>query len=631
MSRRHIPRFLVLMILFLFLGIGMAVAPAGAQIPKQKKATFVLSADNTAYDAGKPARVAALVTIEPGWHVNAHKPTFEYLIPTVLTLKLPAGWLPQETRYPAAEMKTFSFEKVPLAVYAGDVVIVTQTQVPAGTKPGAYPVEAALRYQACNDSQCLPPVTAEAKIQITVGPGGKPQRSELFNSPAASGATSVSFPPVQNRIGSAAATTASRATGTAGTSLAIMLVLALVGGLVLNVMPCVLPVLSLKIFGLVRSASHGRAEVTRGALATAAGMLASFWALALAAIGARAAGAAVGWGVQFQRPGFVAFLAVVVVLFCLNLWGLFDIHLPGALANLAGSGPREGIAGHFASGLFATLMATPCSAPFLGTAISFALAQTGLVIFAMFTALGLGMALPYLLVAAAPGIARLLPKPGAWMETVRGIMGFLLAGSAVWLFFILSSQVSPEHLAMIQLGLLGIALFTWLQHRVARGRAGRGAAVAGLVAAVAVTLVVAAGSRGEAESRLASRPAGLIPWVTFDRAKAESLTAGGQLVFVDVTADWCFTCKANERLTLNTPEVARAFAENGVVPMRADWTNQDAKIAAFLKDFGRYGIPFYLLYRPGREPHAFSELPSKDELVAKVREAASVSRPIAQR
>ncbi|HSS78196.1 MAG TPA: thioredoxin family protein [Thermoanaerobaculia bacterium] len=114
-------------------------------------------------------------------------------------------------------------------------------------------------------------------------------------------------------------------------------------------------------------------------------------------------------------------------------------------------------------------------------------------------------------------------------------------------------------------------------------------------------------------------------------AKAESLTAGGQLVFVDVTADWCFTCKTNERLTLNTPEVARAFAENGVVPMRADWTNQDAKIAAFLKDHGRYGIPFYLLYRPGREPHAFSELPSKDELVAKVREAAAVSRPIAQR
>ncbi|HSS51535.1 MAG TPA: thioredoxin family protein [Thermoanaerobaculia bacterium] len=615
MSRRHIPRFVILQILFLFLGVGMAVSPAGAQILRQQKAKFVLNADRTAYDAGKPARVAALVTIEPGWHVNAHKPTFDYLLPTVLKLTLPAGWPPEQVQYPKAEMKTFSFVKEPLAVYDGDFVVLAQLKVPAGTKAGTYPVEAALRYQACNDSQCLPPVTAEAKIEIKVGPGGQPQHSELFTGPGAAGGSRVA-----------------KATGTDGAGLGLMLFLALLGGLVLNVMPCVLPVLSLKVFGLVRSAAHGRAEVTRGSLATAAGMLASFWALALAAIGARAAGAAVGWGVQFQRPGFVAFLAVVVVLFCLNLWGLFEIHLPGALADLAGAGPREGVAGHFASGLFATLMATPCSAPFLGTAISFALAQTGLVIFAMFTTLGLGMALPYLLVAAAPGIARFLPKPGAWMETVRGVMGFLLAGSAVWLFYVLSSQVSPEQLAAIQLGLLGIALFTWLQHRVARGRASRGVAIAGLVAVVAVTLVVAAGSRGEADSRLAAaKPAGLIPWVTFDRAKAESLAAGGQLVFVDVTADWCFTCKVNERLTLDTPEVAKAFAEHRVVPMRADWTNQNAEIAAFLKEHGRYGIPFYLLYRPGREPHVFSELPSKEALVATVREAAEVSRSLAQR
>ena len=621
MSRRPIPRFAIVPILFLSLGLGTA----GAQIQRQQKARFVLNADHTAYDAGKPARVAALVTIEPGWHVNAHKPTFEYLIPTELSLKLPAGWTAETTQYPAAEMKTFSFEKMPLAVYAGDVVIVLKTQVPAGTKPGTYPVEAALRYQACNDSQCLPPVTAEAKINLTVGPGGKAQHSELFTA-STSGSGGAPAPT------KAQAAKVTAAGGAGGTRLALMLVFALLGGLVLNVMPCVLPVLSLKIFGLVRSAAHGRAEVTRGALATAAGMLASFWALALAAIGARAAGAAVGWGVQFQRPGFVAFLAVVVVLFCLNLWGLFEIHLPGAVFDLADSGPREGVAGHFASGLFATLMATPCSAPFLGTAISFALAQTGAVIFAMFTALGLGMALPYLLVAMAPGIARLLPKPGAWMETVRGVMGFLLAGSAVWLFFILSSQVSPEHLAAIQLGLLAVALFTWLQHRVARGRAGRGLAIAGLVAAVAVTLVVAGGSRGDASQRLASaKPAGLIPWVNFDRAKAESLAAGGQLVFVDVTADWCFTCKTNERLILDTPEVAKAFADHSVVPMRADWTNQNAEIAAFLKEHDRYGIPFYLLYRPGREPHVFSELPSKDVLVATVLEAASVSRPLAQR
>jgi suppressor for copper-sensitivity B len=397
-------------------------------------------------------------------------------------------------------------------------------------------------------------------------------------------------------------------------------------------MPCVLPVLSLKVFGLVRSAGHGRAEVVRGALATSAGILSSFLALGLAAVAARSAGSAVGWGIQFQQPGFVAFLAVVVVLFCLNLWGLFEIPLPQRLARLGGSGPREGAAGHFFSGLFATLMATPCSAPFLGTAISFALAQSTPVVLAVFLALGFGMALPYLLIAVAPGVARLLPRPGAWMETVRGVMGFLLAASAVWLFYVLSSQVAPEQLAAIQLGLLGVALFTWIGHRIARTRAFRGMAAAGVLAAVAVTLFTAAGNPGQATSapRNAAKPAGHIDWVEFDRSKAESMAAGGQLVFVDVTADWCFTCKVNERLILDTPEVAGAFEEHGVVPMKADWTNRDDTIAKFLAEHGRYGIPFYLLYRPGQDPHVFGELPSKDGLVEVVREAAS-AQPVAQR
>jgi thiol:disulfide interchange protein len=450
---------------------------AEAQLKPPQKATFVLSADRTAYAPGAAAHVAALVTIEPGWHVNSHKPSFEYLIPTVFDLELPAGW-PQETvRYPAAKLKTFTFETKPLAVYDGDVVMLADFQVPQGVARGTYPLRASLRYQACNDSQCLPPVTAEAKIQLEVGPGGKPQHADLFAKGAAGAAGGADEAPV-----------APKALGTppaeAGHGLFAELLLAVLGGLILNAMPCVLPVLSLKIFGLVRSAGHGRAEVVRGTLATSAGILASFWALALVAIAAQAAGAAVGWGVQFQHPGFVAFLAVVVVLFCLNLWGLFEIPLPQRLARLGGSGAREGVAGHFFSGLFATLMATPCSAPFLGAAISFALAQRAPVVLAIFTALGLGMALPYLLIAAVPGIARFLPRPGAWMETVRGVMGFLLAASAVWLFYVLSSQVAPEQLAAIQLGLLGIALFTWIRHRVATGRALRGMAEAGIVAAV---------------------------------------------------------------------------------------------------------------------------------------------------
>jgi suppressor for copper-sensitivity B len=576
-------------------------------MPRPEKADLHLALDRTAYESGSTARIAALVSIEHGWHVHSNKPTLDYLIPTVLDLQVPVGWPEETIRYPQAEMQTFAFAEEPLAVYDGDVVILSEVQIPKGTPNGAFVVRASLRYQACDDSQCLPPVTTTAEVQLPVGPGGKPVENAAF----AGGAAGSDRPGEDGKPDVAA-----------GASLAWMLALALLGGLILNAMPCVLPVLSLKVFGLVRSAGHGRAEVVRGALATSAGIVVSFWALALAAVAARSAGTAVGWGVQFQRPGFVAFLAVVVVLFCLNLWGLFEIPLPQWMARFGAAGPREGAAGHFASGLFATLMATPCSAPFLGTAIGFALAQQAPVILAIFTAVGIGMSLPYLLLAAAPGTARFLPRPGAWMETVRGVMGFLLAAAAVWLFYVLSSQMSPERVAAVQLGLLGLALFTWLRHRGFTGEALRGAAGVGMAAAVAATLALAIWTGGEAPAQAKETTAGLIRWEPFDRARAEQLASGGQLVFVDVTADWCFTCKVNERLVLGSPEVAGLFTEHGVVPMKADWTNRNDQIASFLAEHGRYGIPFYLLYRPGKEPHVFSELLTKENVAAAVREAA---------
>ncbi|MBV8200516.1 MAG: thioredoxin family protein, partial [Acidobacteria bacterium] len=454
--------------------------------------------------------------------------------------------------------------------------------------------------------------------------------SEAAAGIAAAGAGTASGAAPAPKPAPGPASAATRAAPQAG-GLAAMLLVAVLGGLILNLMPCVLPVVSLKVFGLVRSAAHGRREVVRSALAIAAGILVSFAALAALAVAAAAAGSAVGWGVQFQRPGFVAFLTVVVILFCLNLWGLFEIPLPRVFANLGGTATGEGLAGHFVSGLFATLMATPCSAPFLGTAIGFALAQRAPIVFAIFLAAGTGLALPYLVLAAAPGAARFLPRPGTWMETLRGVMGFLLAASAVWLLYVLSAQVSPERLATFEIGLLLVALFTWLRHRsMAAGRLPHRAAGAGLaVCALAAVALAAAGpgadaGGGTARSRLArGEPSGPIGWVAFDRAKAEAVAAAGPLVFVGVTADWCFTCKVNERLVLDTPEIASAFAAHHVLLMRADWTNRNDTITRFLADNGRYGIPFYLLYRPGREPIVFSELPSKSAILAALDEAAT--------
>src|SRR6202158_3069862 len=649
---------------------GLAVAllaaaslPAGAEIPLPEKAKLALQTDRSVRAPGETARVSALVAIESGWHVNSHTPTFDYLIATELELELPAGWPRAAVDYPPGQKKSFAFADVPLSVYDGDVVIAAQVKIPAGAKPGTFPIRARLHYQACDHSQCLPPVTTRSQLTLTVraaargaassGPAGEAGPAVAAASLAPAGTTGADGAPAPlpghspATLGTAAsAGTRPNATADARTaapvgrpaarpgSLAAMLLIAVLGGLILNAMPCVLPVVSLKVFGLVRSAAHGRREVVRSALAIAAGILVSFAALAALAVAAAAAGAAVGWGVQFQRPGFVAFLTVVVPLFCLNLWGLFEIPLPSSLARLGGTAAREGLAGHFVSGLFATLMATPCSAPFLGTAIGFALAQPAPIVFAIFLAARTGLALPYLVLAAAPGAARFLPRPGAWMETVRGIMGFLLGASAIWLLYVLAAQISPERLALFEVGLLLIALVTWLRHRATSDRAApRSAAGCSLavVAPLVLLLVVAAGAGALAASgagagagdvgagsRLAAqgRSAGLIGWVAFDRTRAESLAAGGQLVFVDVTADWCFTCKINERLILDTPEIGSAFAAHHVLPMRADWTNRNDTITRFLADNGRYGIPFYLLYRPGREPLVFSELPSKSAILA---------------
>ncbi|HEX2255058.1 MAG TPA: thioredoxin family protein [Thermoanaerobaculia bacterium] len=579
--------------------------PAAAALDVPQRAELAVHLDRSAYAPGEEARLAAVLEIDRGWHVNAHQPTYEYLIPTELTLTLPDGWGEPELTYPEAVRRAFSFAADPLDVYEGRAMLLATVTVPAAAAAGSVPVLAAVRYQACDDRSCLPPVTVERELELVVGPGGEAVNAAVFAD------------------GGEGATEAAGAAGFPGVGrLALMLLLGVVGGLILNVMPCVLPVLSLKVFGLVKAAGVGRREVVVGSLATTAGILASFWALALFAVGARAAGAAVGWGVQFQQPGFVTFLAVVVVLFCLNLWGLFEIPLPGRLATLGGGGAGgdQGLAGHFGSGLFATLMATPCSAPFLGTAVGFALAQSWPVILAIFTAVGLGMALPYLALAVAPGAARLLPKPGAWMETLKKVMGFFLAAAAVWLLYVLAGQVSPERLAAIELGLLALALFVWARSRVTRRGVLRHATAAGVVGAAALAMVLAVGAGTVAR---ASVNAKLVPWVEFDRGAAEQMAADGQLVFVDVTADWCFTCKTNERLVLETADTAALFEEHGVVPMKADWTNRDDAIAAFLADHGRYSIPFYLLYRPGAEPHVFSELLTKGDVREAVERAAA--------
>jgi len=604
----------------LFAGLALATA-AAAQMPRVQRAELRLAAAATAFAPGTTARLVAIADVEPGWHLQAHVPTFDYLIPTVLTIEAPPGWPGATVAYPQPEMYRFGFAEEELAVYQGRVRFFVDQPVPADAA-GEVTLRATLRYQACDDRQCLPPVERTAEVSVAIGSGGVAIDPELL-------AADLAAPPGVEAAAPGATTgePVAPAPPAAAPGLLGMLLLGVLGGLILNAMPCVLPILSLKVFGLVRSAGQGQRHVRGGALATAAGILVSFWALAGAAIAAKAAGSAVGWGVQFQRPGFVAFLAVVVLLFTLNLWGLFEIQLPGRLVAAAGEGSsREGLAGHFASGLFATLMATPCSAPFLGTAIGFALAQQAMQVLAIFTAIAVGMALPYLLLAVAPALARHFPRPGVWMETLKGVMGFLLAGALVWLLYVLSNQLAPEELALVEGALLTVALLVWLASRAATGSPRRRIGFAIALVAAAGTILLAGRSAATAgrRSSVAGDPGG-IAWRPWDAAEAERLSAAGTPVFLDITADWCVTCKVNERLILETPEVRGALAERGVVAMKADWTNRDDRIADFLAGHGRYGIPFYMLYRPGREPHIYPELLTR-EIVLRELEALPPAR-----
>jgi suppressor for copper-sensitivity B len=326
-----------------------------------------------------------------------------------------------------------------------------------------------------------------------------------------------------------------------------MFLLAFIGGLILNAMPCVLPVLSIKLLGLVQHGGQSRSVVTQSALASGAGILASFLALGAAAVLLKSAGHAVGWGTQFQNPYFVGALFVVVLLFALNLWGLFEIPMPRFIGQFATTyGYHETLSSHFMSGLFVTLLATPCSAPFLGTAMGFALAQSAPIILGIFAAAGFGMAVPYWALAVFPGTIRWMPRPGAWMGRMKLILGALLMATAFWLGWVWIHQVRPSTHGPVSLG--GLA------------------------------------------------------WVPFDEAALARYQAEGKTVFVDITADWCFTCKYNEKIVLSATAVKQAFADRQVILMQGDWTNRDAVISAFLQHHGRAGIPFAALYRLGREP-----------------------------
>jgi thiol:disulfide interchange protein DsbD len=406
--------------------------------------------------------------------------------------------------------------------------------------------------------------------------------------------------------------------------------MAFLGGLLLNIMPCVLPVLTLKLYSLVEQSDISASEQRTAGLAYTAGILASFWVLAGAILTLKLAfGQSVAWGFQFQYPPYVAGLAVVVFAFSLSLFGVFEIPAMG-VSTASAAGAKEGPAGYFFTGVFATLLATPCSAPFLGTAIGFALGSSPPMLFGIFTMVGAGLAAPFLLIAFVPAAYALLPRPGAWMETFKQLLGFSLVATAVWLVSVLGAQIGLDRVVQFLVVLMFVAAGCWVFGHfggvAASGRRQLGAAVAGLIVAVVGAWGLPGGPTvagfelsGYLDLRFAE-PAVVddgtvetdldfsedIPWQPFSEDRLAQLR--GQPVFVDFTAEWCLTCKVNEKTVLDSPSVRTAMAENGVVPLKADWTRRDETITAWLARYGKAGVPFYLVIPAEGDPIPLGEV-----------------------
>ena len=395
------------------------------------------------------------------------------------------------------------------------------------------------------------------------------------------------------------------------------LLLAFVGGLILNLMPCVLPVLALKTMGLLRHAANDPHARMRHGLATVAGIIVSMMGLAGLIVGLQAGGRLAGWGFQFQSPWYTMTLSLVILAFALSLWGVWVLRAPVFRFTSVTFKPGTGgsLAGSFLNGVLTVVLATQCTAPFLGTALGFAFAAPPIMVFLVLLACGIGLALPFFLLAVLPAALRFLPKPGPWMDRLSHIMGFALAATFVWLLSIIYHQIVGETFIAFLWCCLAVTIllrvFGWLQDsglsRVGRRTVGLGLlllAVGLAVWFVPQVLTIEAGG-GVSQKKTSLLPA---PWQAFDENAIAALQANGLPVFIDFTAEWCLTCKLNEAGALADPAVLSAFRKAGMALFRGDYTNGDPRIDQWLARYGRAGVPFYLVLRADGSHSVLPEL-----------------------
>lgn len=491
------------------------------------------------------------LTPAPGYYLYRDKTSFELIDADGVSLGAP--------RFPVGKShKDEHFGDV--VVYFNEVEIPLPVQ---RTNQAAQTLALRAHFQGClTDGICYPPMTRTLSVALPAGDGAT----------AADAATPVT---AAGKPGPAAATTS--------INFFLALLLAVLGGIVLNLMPCVLPVLSLKALGVVQSGeSAGTARAH--ALWYSAGVMASFAAIGGVVLALRSAGEASGWGFQLQVPGVTATLALLMFAIGLSLSGLWQFG-----ASLAGTGQsltqKSGPAGDFFTGVLAVVVASPCTAPFMGGALGYAFSAPPAAAFGVFLALGLGLSLPFLLIGFVPALAALLPKPGAWMDTLKQWLAYPMYLTAVWLAWVFGQQRGVDGLGALLVAATVLALGLWWFERQRFGEVAWKKVLAWVLIALAIGVGV-----------VATRPPPKVESIPYSAAKVASLRAEGRPVFIDMTADWCITCKVNEKAVLHTDKFEKLLAETNAVYLVGDWTNEDEAISAVLEDYKSPGVPLYVVY-----------------------------------
>jgi len=542
-----------------------AAPPANVDQPPaaaKPKVTLSIRADREAVKPGDSFKVLVDFKVPHGTHFfGATKNENGIGVPTVVTVTAPDGFVVGKADFP----KTIA-ENGPLGLvngYFSDTIIPVVVSVPASAKVGAtFETTVKAKFQYCDEEQCYSPKTESKSISLRIA--GASENVKVEAVPVAAAAP----PPPPKEWPN---------------DLWIQLGFAFLAGLFLNVMPCVLPVIAIKVLSFVQHAGESRSKLAVSNLTYALGVLSVFWVLSGFAIYA-----GMNWGQQFQSPWFTMLMAWAVFALSLSLLGVFEIPLPGFIGSV-GAHNREGLPGIFLSGAASTVLATPCTGPFLGPLLAWSLAQPPMVSFLSWTTVGLGMASPYIVFAFVPAAVRLLPKPGAWMATFKQVSGFVMMATAV---FLLSTYKDKEPIVRGLFLFVATGFYFWLtgsRINVLTSRAKawgtRGLAIAGALFFLSVPELLF--------------PKKVIPWQPFTEQRLLELVKEGKPVLIDFTADWCFNCRVNEKVAIEKPAVLEAVKRLGVEPLYADYTNQSAEITKWIRKFGSDGIPLTVVVAPG--------------------------------